>query len=467
MGLFNSGNNTNDKANEAKNMASAAGKAASGNILGAAKDAAKGGILKKIGKMLLAAFLANLLKLVIVFSIITFLAGGFVGVMNRMKDQMINVTTITRTQKSGFFNKLFKKIFDLFGIEDGKNRWINIGEKFKIAIDGETLDTIGLVGDPKTEEMIQEYRGDIKYENYDIPQIYTRDLGSKRIVLEKLRMLGEETEYTRYDKIDDLVKDEKVFPDVRKYIAEFIRADIISQNLHRRKAIDGENLIAKGELVKEGEQDKIDGGIFVYRAQKEDKNGESIYKVQNFYGGGMEGINNKEYYKLMEYMPEEEFLGKIRETSFENIGIEGKTKPAEDPEEIKELRRRYTVDSETGNIVYISTYSKKTKAPEESDVAIEYNDLVDFLEDAEEKIETYTIYCEDYKRLTQKYAMPYEYLINMVDITQNPEFVYHVALMARRTDIKLVVQDNVDVTVDATPEIDTRGEIVRRKERWI
>ena len=53
----------------------------------------------------------------------------------------------------------------------------------------------------------------------------------------------------------------------------------------------------------------------------------------------------------------------------------------------------------------------------------------------------------NYKDYIEKYTMPYEFLINLCMITENPEFVYHVAKLARETEIMLVVQDDTTMEV--------------------
>ena len=48
----------------------------------------------------------------------------------------------------------------------------------------------------------------------------------------------------------------------------------------------------------------------------------------------------------------------------------------------------------------------------------------------------------NYKEYISKYTMPYEFLLSLCEITGSPEFVYHVAMLARQTEIDLVVQDD-------------------------
>lgn len=61
---------------------------------------------------------------------------------------------------------------------------------------------------------------------------------------------------------------------------------------------------------------------------------------------------------------------------------------------------------------------------------------------------TATIKKIDYKKEISQYTLPYEFLVDLCMVTQNPEFVYHVAEMSLNTNISLLIQNNETTVVD-------------------
>ena len=116
----------------------------------------------------------------------------------------------------------------------------------------------------------------------------------------------------------------------------------------------------------------------------------------------------------------------------------------------EKLRYSFTIDPETENMVLLEIKIINTK---ESEVDSNLGWLQGLAKWYKEKTSSNTEYElkvveKDYKGLISKYSMPYEFLINLCEITQNPEFVYHVALLARDTKITLVIQDNTDQIIE-------------------
>ncbi len=122
----------------------------------------------------------------------------------------------------------------------------------------------------------------------------------------------------------------------------------------------------------------------------------------------------------------------------------------------KKIRYRYTLDEE-GNIVIAKV---KTIEKIEGDISNSINkwfsDVQDWLNqklgvgaDSTEVIVEGEEHI-DYKEYISKYTMPYEFLLSLCEITGSPEFVYHVAMLARQTEIDLVVQDDSTVIRDVT-----------------
>ena len=86
-------------------------------------------------------------------------------------------------------------------------------------------------------------------EKCTIVDSYLRQLNTTGVSLKELNLLGN-ADYS--DK--NLLEDEANKQLVEKYIAEFIRADLITQEFHKRRGT---------ELVSEKNQNNIDGGIYL------------------------------------------------------------------------------------------------------------------------------------------------------------------------------------------------------------
>lgn len=113
----------------------------------------------------------------------------------------------------------------------------------------------------------------------------------------------------------------------------------------------------------------------------------------------------------------------------------------DDEKKHSELRYKYTLDEETGE-VKIAQLKTIVKIVKENGMEVSKDTVVDVEE----------IISIDYKSYIEKYTMPYEFLINLCQVTQNPEFVYHVAKLARETCIMLVVQDDTTIEDISTIE---------------
>jgi spore germination cell wall hydrolase CwlJ-like protein len=129
---------------------------------------------------------------------------------------------------------------------------------------------------------------------------------------------------------------------------------------------------------------------------------------------------NSQNYKKMTYISYEEFQKNIEK-------YKGPVKS------IGNFRYEYTIDPNTGELLVpnITTVEERTTSDVSTAIDVPTTYYVDE--------NSYRI---DYKSYIDKYVMPYEFLINLCQVTQNPEFVYHVAMLARNTNIMLVIQDD-------------------------
>ena len=213
---------------------------------------------------------------------------------------------------------------------------------------------------------------------------------------------------------DDSYKDEKEL--IEKYIGEFIKADLITQSIHMRRGT---------ELVHPHNDNWIDGGVYLYRTKP---SGDTSGALQVDSSEYIREISGKDYVQMQYVKPED----------WEKL------KNSND----KKIRYRYTLDEE-GNIVIAKV---KTVEKIEGDISNSVNrwfsDVQDWLNqklgvgaDSTEVIVEGEEHI-NYKEYISKYTMPYEFLLSLCEITGSPEFVYHVAMLARQTEIDLVVQDD-------------------------
>lgn len=436
--------------NDAKEIAKIGANVAAGNYAKAAVD----GIKMAARKLKDKKFRKKLIKMIIMKSIpiilMLVLAAALFSVFNEMKDKMIDLIGAAYSKATGFLSKAWKSITN--------DNWVDLGEKFEYVVDlntGETLGTPETIKNKYTDENGKtvdsngnEYdeNGNMLDQNgkvretltkeYTLVDQYVRELANKGISIKELKLLGN-ADYG--DKtVEELLEDEESKELIEKYIAEFIRADIITQQPHRNKT---------ANLVNPNDQNKVDGGIYFYRNKKE-----AELKDDEFNNGTMNNpsieVENEDY-KQMEYISPEDFLKELgkTDTTLEEL-IKGEVITTNSSKIWTDLRYKYTIDPETEKLVVLEAKLTKTKEAEyTSDFLTE---IFDWWSGIEIKSEEYEIKVQgfDYKELVSKYSMPYEFLINLCEITQNPEFVYHVALLARNTKICLAIQDNVDQIIE-------------------
>ncbi len=51
----------------------------------------------------------------------------------------------------------------------------------------------------------------------------------------------------------------------------------------------------------------------------------------------------------------------------------------------------------------------------------------------------------DYKEYVKEYTMPFEFLMSVAYVCENPEYAYHLAFMARETSIDIVICDEYEI----------------------
>lgn len=359
-----------------------------GNVLGAAKNVINMAKNKKTMKKRVIGAIMQILPFLLTTIIVLTI---FFSVGEMIKELLTKIGTVT----TGFFRWL------------NDDYWVDLDEKIDFSTDTNNN------GDENTS---QDIDAEEKEEPMTIVDKYITDLGKSNISLKDLRILGD----ADYSDIDKLLEEGENKRLVSKYISEFIRADIITQDFHKRRGT---------ELVNPYNENQIDGGIYLYRSTKDVSIKEDEFLNGNSYEAENIEVTEKSY-KQMTYVDKDKFIEKV------NSGN-------------KDAMYEFSLDKESGELLV----AKITTIKEiEGDVSNTLNSwtagLYQWLADnnmagkTEYQMEIVKL---SYKEYIAKYVMPYEFLLNLCMITENPEFAYHVALLARETKIVLAIQDHTTI----------------------
>lgn len=443
-----------DKANEVKKEIETAQKiaanAASGNVIGVAKEALKKLKDKNFIKKKIKAFLIkNGLKMLLGLA----LAAMVFGVFSSIKDKMVDLIGMSQSKIGGFFSEAWQWLTNDY--------WIDLDEKFEYVVDSNTGETLGTPDSMKNT--YEDGNGNIvdsngnKYDEsgnilddsgkiretitkeYTIVDQYVRELGNNGVSIKELRLLGD-ADYGNKN-LEELLADDNNKDLIKKYIAEFIRADIITQQPHRNRT---------EAVVNPNNQYQVDGGVYFYRNKRDAELKEEDFNKGTYNEKDVE-VNEKDYQR-MKYLTPEEFVKELGKegTNISDLVASGEIITINNKSKGEDFRYIYTIDPETENMVLLEI---KTITTKESSVTSKdgwFQGLSKWFQEHDSTETRYELKLveKDYKGLISKYSMPYEFLINLCEITQNPEFVYHVALLARDTKITLVIQDNTDQIIE-------------------
>ncbi len=344
--------------NAAKDASKLAANVASGNVAGIAKNAINLLKNKQFQKQLKKALILGMLKIILLFVVIASIAGILFSIFNTVTEKLADIAS----QIGDFASNTWRWITD--------NYWIDINKEILITAED---------GTQKTQTIVDHY----------MEQLET--LG---ISLQDLKLLGE-ADYSN----PNLLEDEKSKAIVQKYLSEFVKADIISQEIHRQHS--------GNDLVNPSDEDgsEIDGGVYLYRTMNEVTTEGTI------------GLDNSTLVR-MEYTDYNTFKKYLTEVESYNRDYD-------------KAKKMFTIDDQTGKLLYYQVSRNYEDDSEDVNITVSHPEV---------NIEEVTV---DYKPLIQKYAMPFEFLVNLCMITQNPEYVYHVAHLARNTNIQLVILDSI------------------------
>ncbi len=377
--------------------------AAAGNWAGAAKSALNLAKNKKVRRKII---IHALLQILVPILIIVLVATSIFSIGVAIKDTLVELGSKVSTSLTKMWQWLTN------------DYWIDLSKGTEYIINAETGETLG------TEEELKEagkWNGDgtitdeegniipIDRRTHTIVENYIKELGNQGVSISDLRLLGDESTGKNFEELMTDPDDKEL---IEKYISEFVRADIITQQFHKTR---GTNVIATDGNGHEN-VNKVDGGVYLYRTKIEQTLDESDFNNGNFEDPEVE-VTQKEY-RQMEYIDIEDFQEMVANDD-------------------KDIRYKFSLDKETDELL-VAKITETKKVVQSTKVGESSNES--FYEIEEIRL--------PYKDYISKFAMPYEFLINLCEITQNPEFVYHVALLARDTEIILAIQD--DTTIERT-----------------
>ena len=352
-----------------------------GRLEDAAKEEAKN-LSKKAGKKLAKKIMLVLAKPLIIILILVTVLMSFIGIWSSVTDTLKDMLS----QLASYSTSVWKYLTDDY--------WVDIENK-------------------DLERQVRESDGTIATVKVSIVEAYLLDLEEKGISVKDLYLLGD-GEYKNPDTgkektVWELLKENSENTKlIKKYVAEFIRADFITNQIHRRRG---------NELVNPNNENEIDGGIYLYRTKNEEKDGNVSKTDKNIYQ-----MEYTEYQKFLEYY-------QSTGTYFVPSNIEKYFAIAEE-------------DGQLGDIAYSEGDLLYYKVDTKEVTYEKYKEQGSY-----EKRTDLTLQTEDYQALIAEYSMPYEFLIALCQYTQNPEYVYHVARLARKTRIDLLIQDSMTTTI--------------------
>lgn len=412
------GNEVKETANQGSEALKAGANAASGNWIGAAKNGLN---LLKSKSFRRKAIITALMNVGVPIIIIVFVCVTIFSIGVTIKDTLIQLGSKVSTGLSEMWQWITN------------DYWIDLSEGQEYFINAETGKTLG------TEEELKEAgkwidnntamdeEGNtisIEKRKYTIVENYIKDLGNQGISISDLRLLGDSSDGKNFD---ELMADTENKELVEKYISEFIRADIITQQFHKTR---GTNVIATDGHGHEN-INKVDGGIYLYRTTRQESIDESKFESGNYAENNVKVDNGS--YRQMEYVDIEEFQQMIENNN-------------------PDVRYKFSIDKETDELLVAKITETRVVESDNSElsgiIGQWFSGLREWLADKNMagqvtyEMETTRLPYKDY---VSKYAMPFEFLITLCEITQNPEFVYHVALLARNTQIVLAIQDDTTI----------------------
>lgn len=360
---------------------------ASGNVAGAIKEGINLAKNKKVRRRMKIQMIMQILAILLVLSIIISIIATLFSIFNSVAKKMGNLVNIATEYNTNMWKYLTN------------DYWIDLSKKIEVEYTDKS--------------------GNTRTETRTVVEQYMYELDTLGISLKELNLLGE-ADYND----PNLLENPNNKAIVEKYIKSFVVADLISTQIHRRggNTIGETTYLDSTDMLSEIEDiailsDKIDGGVYLYRVESTAKGTgkeEVVYDLE------------KEKKYVMKYTEYGDFEKKIDEYN----SIEDNVKNDKDVESI------FAMNSD-GDLVFARVEGKVTETEEEGDVHSRK-----IKNEKKAIIEVF-----DYKQAIAEYSLPYEFLVELCMVTQNPEYVFHVAQLALGTKIDLIITDNKEVTI--------------------
>ena len=371
----------------------------SGNVVGAIKNVAElaeNGVVKKIQRR---KRIMGIIKAIMPFIFFIIMVFSFFSIVSTVRDKMAYLMSEVGVTIRGFWQ----------WIRD--DYWIDLEKELEYTDEN---------GEVITSTLVDQY---------------IEELGNMGISLKNLKLLGD----ADYSDEEKLLEDPANKALVYKYISEFVRADLITQEIHKRNGT---------ELVKPGDPNKIDGGVYLYRTTSEVSASENDFEIESTIEKTVDVDSSMKNYKQMKYKEYDDFM-ELKEK------VERDSTTLFRDSAAYELRYVYTIDKNTQELLIAKiTTTNEVSADVTNPATTFFSNVFNWVKENTNagralSSSKYEVEIEriPYKDVISKYTMPYEFLINLCMVTQNPEFVYHVALMARETNIVMAIQDNTETVV--------------------
>ena len=215
-----------------------------------------------------------------------------------------------------------------------------------------------------------------------------------------------------------------------KYIKEFLRADIISTTPHKTTSEDNIKTETTGFFIRRTSEDDnyIDGGINFWRTKLNPSDfSENIPTDRTVTLQAMTYILPEDFKIIEDYL------------NRQTINI------SELPEIIDLYGPIFTLDEETLElkIFTFSLVNEASNIASLEEMVVNQQGIVE-AEPGEVEVEIKTQKI-DYKQYVKQYAFTFDFALSLLTLTENPEYCYHLATLARATDINLVICDEYDV----------------------
>lgn len=260
-----------------------------------------------------------------------------------------------------------------------------------------------------------------------VDQYYYKIVNEMGLSLKELGMLNtDEIDFTQ-DEEKGIIKNEETRKQVYKYIKAFLNADLISSQIHKNRTAKLTNP-SVGNPDTDIDADEVDGCIYLFR---------TVDKAEDADTSDEKKIDTAKRMHYLEYGSEDQvdsFLNKIK--LYNDLNNPGAV--------VTDAIQSYFSIDENNQLVIAQIEEVKT--------SIEYSDSKIEPDVDTATTKKATVITIDYKEAIEKYLMPYTFLVELCNVSENPEFVFRVAQMCLNSKIILLVEENTTIVTETTAD---------------